>query len=447
MKNTFDIRDYGAEPGVLCTTAFQAAVDAADAVCGTVLIPAGLWVTGTVNVKGVSLYLDKGATLQGSSEIADYRYIDIVHAEMGQILPLLYSIGHENITFSGEGCIDLNGDHFFDFQKPEIPESRIPLSEEQLRECTVTKIVRPNQPIFFHKGKHIVIRDIRIKNAPSWTMTFDLCEDIRVLDMTIDNSLVIPNCDGMHFCCSSKIVVRGCNISAGDDCVALTCITDWDVPTEKVVISDCIFRCCSKAISVGYMHSIVRDVTISNCVVTQSNRALVVMSSPGTGLVENLCVNNMRLDTYIQAGNWWGNGEPVCVMGTTHDNPAYFVRPPANRFPVACRNLYFQNLVCSGENVLAVVGESGSVVNVHFDQVSFERKDSKNLPLKGRMVDIAPGEQTAIMPEDDIPTWLLVKESKHVSFTKAGLWPYHGIPLEALIENCEDVTIDAKHIE
>ena len=446
MKQYFNIKDYGATQDALCTQAVQAALDAADAAKGTVLIPSGTWTTGTINIKGASLYLDKGACLKGSGNIDDYSYIDYIHSEMGPVLPLIYSMDEEDITISGEGCIDLNGDCFFDFDKPEVPESRVPFTAKQRSECTVTKTKRPNQPIFFNKCKHMTVKDIRIVNAPSWTMSFNLCTDIRVLDMTIDNSLVIPNCDGMHFCCSSKILVRGCNISAGDDCVALTAITDWDIPTERVTISDCIFRCCSKAISVGFMHSIVRDVTISNCVIMESNRALVVMSSPGTGLVENLLVNNMRLDTRVQAGNWWGNGEPVCVMGTSHDNPDYYVSPPADRFPVAARNLYFSNLVCSGENVLAVLGEKGSVQNVRFENVSFELKDSENLALKGRMVDIAPGEQTAVMPDDGVPYWLFAKESKHVSLRGVSLWPFHGEALQACCENCEDLTVESVNL-
>mgnify|MGYP000299592976 CR=1 FL=1 len=38
------------------------------------------------------------------------------------------------------------------------------------------------------------------------------------------------------------VIVRGCNISAGDDCIAISCITNWDKPCEDVVIADCILR-------------------------------------------------------------------------------------------------------------------------------------------------------------------------------------------------------------
>ena len=109
--------------------------------------------------------------------------------------------------------------------------------------------------------------------------------------------------------------MRGCNISAGDDCIAISCITNWDKPCEDVVIADCILRSSSKAIVVGYMHSIVRNVNISNCVILDSNRSLCIMSSTD-GIVENVTASNLRLDTRCRAGNWWGNGEAVCITGT-----------------------------------------------------------------------------------------------------------------------------------
>jgi hypothetical protein len=192
----------------------------------------------------------------------------------------------------------------------------------------------------------------------------------------------------------------------------------------------------------GYFHWVyaqhIRDVTITNCLVRESNRALVVMSSAGTGLVENITVSNLRLDTRVRAGNWWGNGEPICLMGTYHNIECYRDKPPEKRFPVSIRNVFFQNLVCSGENVIAVIGENNSVENVLFNGLFFELKDSDNLPLKGRTVDLAPGEQNASLPDNKIPYWLFVKEARNVKVQNATIAPYHNDIPRSYYENCED---------
>src|SRR3972149_943622 len=72
----YNIRDFGAEPAgqALCTRAIQQAVDrcAGDG-GGTVLIPPGEWLTGTVYLESrVTIRLDSGATVLGSKDKGDY---------------------------------------------------------------------------------------------------------------------------------------------------------------------------------------------------------------------------------------------------------------------------------------------------------------------------------------------------------------------------------------
>jgi polygalacturonase len=426
-KSFFNILDYGAQKEALSTAQIQAAIDAACAVRGGVLIPSGTFMSGTVNLKGVSLYLEKGAVLKGSPDINDYPFYGFVHNEMGNVLSLLYCKDSENVSISGEGTIDLSGGAFFDFNRRSIPSnSKVPFTEKQIAECTVCYEQSPNKPILFRHVKRLTIRGIRITDAPCWTMSFIECEDIKVSDLTIDNDLSIPNNDGMHFVCCKDVIVRACTISTGDDCIAMTGITDWNKPTERIIISDCLLRSCSKAISIGYMHSIVRDITITNCIVRESNRAVVLMASAGTGLIENVTISNLRLDTRIRAGNWWGNGEPVCIMGTWHNHDDYRDSPPEKRFSVSIRNVLFQNLICSGENVIAVIGENKSVRDIYFDRILFELKDSDNLALKGRTVDLSPGTQIAQLPDNGIPYWLFIKDAESVEVQNAVALPFHG---------------------
>lgn len=421
----YNILKYGAVPDELCTKALQSACDAAGENKATVVIPPGVFMTGTVNIGNASLYLEKGAVLKGSGDIADYPPINYNHNEMGDVKTLLYSMDGSGIVIHGEGVIDLNGGAFFDQTKRDIPQSKVPLSETQLDECTLSIGARPNQPLFFYNCRNLTIKGITIQDAPCWTLCFIESRNISVTDLKIDNSLNIPNNDGMHFCSCKDVIVRGCNISSGDDCIALSAITGWEEPCERVVISDCILHSCSKAIVLGYMHSIVRDVLINNCCIYDSNRAFAIMASAGTGLVENIIVSNMRLDTRIRAGNWWGNGEPVCLMAVKHH--AYRDAPPKRDYPVNIRNIHFCNLVCSGENVIGIVGENGNIEHILFEHISFKLKDSSNLPIKGRIIDLAPGEQTAALPDDGKAYWLYIRQARDVRVENAVIEPFHDM--------------------
>ncbi len=438
----YNVLDFGAAPDVVTLQTFflQAALDAASADHGaTVIIPAGEYTTGTLNLGKASLYLEKGSILKGSPNMEDYVYYGYEHNEMGKVLSLLYSMENNDIRISGEGTIDLNGDSFYHMDVPNIPSCSFVLSEEQKAECPRTYDARPNQPIFFYRCNRVRVEDVRIINAPCWTMAFIECEDVRVTGLTIDNSLNLPNNDGMHFCGCKKVFVRECNISSGDDCIALSGITDWDKPCEEVVISNCILRSSSKAIVIGYMHSIVRNVTVSNCIILESNRAFCIMTSSVTGLVENVLVNNVRLDTRVRAGNWWGNGEPVAIIATRNHNPNYANAIPDRVFPVNVRNIRFQNLICTGENAIGLVGENENIQDVHFSNISMSLKDSKNLAVKGRLIDASPGAQIALLPPE--PCWMYLQEVKDISVQQTVVQPYHGMQPILSQKNCRNIHI------
>lgn len=64
-----NIRDFGAvaDGKTVNTKAIQAAVDRAGETGETVLVPGGVFITGTIHLNGVSLHLEPGAVLKGST--------------------------------------------------------------------------------------------------------------------------------------------------------------------------------------------------------------------------------------------------------------------------------------------------------------------------------------------------------------------------------------------
>lgn len=427
MSQYFDITAYGAQAGMLCTQAIQAAIDAADAAGGTVVIPRGEFITGTINLRGASLYLEKGAVLKGSGNMADYPDFGFVHNEMRQTLSLIYSMGHAHIRISGEGTIDLNGRAFYHFDQREVPAGFPALTEEQLAQCTVKYDARPTQPIFFHRCRQVTLQDITILDAPCWTLSFNDCDDLHLTDLTIRTDPVIPNNDGMHFCGCRRVFVRGCSVVSGDDCIALSGITDWNIPCEDVVISDCVLTSTSKTIVLGYMHSIVRNVIISNCIIRDGQRGLCIMTSNKTGLVEHVLVENLRIDTRVRAGNWWGNGEPICFFALHHHNDNYLDAIPDRNWPVNIRDVHLRNISCTAENAAAIVGDNGSVENVTIDGLTYERKPQGNVTLKGAgVIDVAPALEKVAAPMD---AWMLVQGCSNVQLRNITAVDECGHPL------------------
>ena len=397
-----NIKNFGAvADGVTVNTkAIQAAIDEACKTGETVQIPGGVFVTGTINLNGASMYLEPGAVLKGSDKMEDYPVQPYLHNEMGPLQALIVNLGYDNVTVEGSGTIDLNGTSFFDPSTRNVPPSRVPFTEEQIAECTYPKLERPNQCIFFHNSKNIVFRGIKVIDAPCWTFSFNECEDIKMIDLTIDTSLNVPNDDGMHFCSCKGVLVTNCNISSGDDCIALSSITNWHKPCEDIVISNCVLRSCSKAIVIGYIYSVIRNVTITNCIIKESNRGLCFMCCDESALVENVRISNMIIDTRIRAGNWWGNGEPIFMMAVKHDYHIPAEQHPHRVTECAIRNVHIDGVTCMGENAIGVYGTNDNIREVELRNIDFTKKPSKKIMLKGNRFDFEPGRVEFDIPED-----------------------------------------------
>ena len=108
----FDIRVFGAIAGgdAPSTGAIQAAIDACTTSSGgTVLVPAGTFITGTLYLRSnVCLRLDGGAVLLGSPHIADYTTDTdrTMYNEPYMNRCLIFARDAENISIEGMGTID-----------------------------------------------------------------------------------------------------------------------------------------------------------------------------------------------------------------------------------------------------------------------------------------------------------------------------------------------------
>src|SRR4029077_3049357 len=121
----FDIRSFGAVGDGVANDAraIQAAIDACNAAGGgTVLVPAGAtFLTGSIELRShVELHVERGATLAGSPDPADYTArlevgalsAGVVDDENDSALMLITARDATNIAITGAGTINGAGRHF-----------------------------------------------------------------------------------------------------------------------------------------------------------------------------------------------------------------------------------------------------------------------------------------------------------------------------------------------
>ena len=397
-----NILDFGAvgDGKFMNTQAFASAIEAAKKTGEAVLVPAGTFLTGTINLQGVSLRLDTGSVIKASPDLADYPAQDFYHNEMGALRALIVNLRHDNVSITGSGTIDFSGHAFYDTESYNVPDSEVPFTDAQVLECTHPIGDRPAQCLFMHGGKNLVVSGITIVDSPCWTLTFSECENVKLLGLTIDTDLNIPNDDGIHITSCKGVIISDCNISSGDDCISISCITNWDKPCEDIVITNCVLRSCSKTIVIGYIYSVIRNVLISNCIVKESNRGFCIMAHDECGLVENVRVTNCIFDTRIRAGNWWGNGEPILMMAVRHDMHLPEEQKHHSAPGCAIRSIHLNGITCMGENAMGIIGTKGNIQNVTLQNIEYIRKPSANLPLKGHRFDLSPSDVKAEAPAD-----------------------------------------------
>ena len=190
------------------------------------------------------------------------------------------------------------------------------------------------------------------------------------------------------------------------------------------------------------MHGIIRNVTISNCIIKESNRGFCIMCSSKTGLVEHVLVENLRIETRVRAGNWWGNGEPICIFALYHNNESYCNPVPDRNIEVNIHDIQIRNVSCLAENAVAIVGEGGNIQNILIDGIYYEKRKSDNSYLKGKKrIDVSPSKEDVTLPEDENEYWLLIDACRNISIRNARTACYEGKSLKNAVRHSLEVEL------
>jgi polygalacturonase len=388
---TYNINDFGAVPDgkTVNTNAIQLAINkCAEKEGGTVYVPAGIYITGTILLQSnVNLYLETGAELKGSPDLSDYMtyysplQVDSLH------YGIVYASKAENVSITGQGAINGNEEVFFDWGRPKMIEwsgTQFTRQRDQFRKVLsgigdgpVVPRERPRQMIIFSMCKNVMIRDIRIMKSPFWALHFADCDGVTVLGTKVWNSLETPNSDGIDITSCSNVIIANCDIRAGDDAIAITGYAyHFELPgfnnlrheSANICIANCNLQSRSSGIRIGFQdQNNIRNINISNVNITNSNRGIGIFLRD-EGSIENVTISQVNIETRLHTGDWWGNGEPIHISA---------VRGKENVKLGSISNIIFRDINCTSENGMIIYGSSESVIqNIKMENVKFLLKNS-----------------------------------------------------------------------
>jgi polygalacturonase len=303
----FDVRDFGAvgDGTTLETAAMARAVAAASgAGGGTVLVPPGRYLTGTIELKShVTFEIAGGATLLGSENPADYPTTKSVWGDDRNVMaPLIYATDAENITVTGRGTIDGQGAIWWRRVRLNDPRKFPPGPQTDADRAEAAKLSRGRpQLISFVRCRDVVLEHVNLLNSPSWNVHPLLCDNVRVDGVTVTApAKMAHNTDGINPESCRNVQIINCRITTGDDCVTLKSGRDelgrrMGRPDENITIANCVMEHGHGGVTIGSeMSGGVRNVVVTNCVFQETDIGIRVKAQRGRGgVVEGLSVSNI----------------------------------------------------------------------------------------------------------------------------------------------------------
>jgi len=283
---TLNVRDFGAvgDGATKDTIAIQQAIDRCSVLGGgEVRVPAGNYFTGAIALKpNTILRLEKDAVILGTPDFADYPVTQVrwegkwIQGRVG----LIYAQNADHIGVVGPGKIV--GNHALGGR----PNAQNPLRHPALIEPIGCSDVR--------------LEDFSTDYYLMWSIHLTYCENAVIRNLTIRSTG--GNGDGIDIDSCKHILIDGCDISTGDDCISVksgrglegyTLLkTSEDIHITNCTMADSIFAC----IGIGSETSGgIRNVVIEHCKFTHARTfALYIKSRVGRGaFIEDITARDL----------------------------------------------------------------------------------------------------------------------------------------------------------
>ena len=364
-----DVRDFGAKGDGTTkdTAAIQAAIDKASAAGGTVVIPPGNYVSGTIHLRSnLTLRIEQGATVVFSPDDGDFdAYEDLPYKMSGPRekkdethISFVNQLSAERRKLSVPPAWDDTETTYFHYAL---------LSGDGVHHVTIEGNGtidgnRPRRggpkPIAIKNCEWVTVRGITIRNAPNYNISFAGTDHIEVEGVKLVNGFA----DGVDTDGCRYIRITNSYIDAWDDAVCPKASWALGKPraTEHLVVANCVLRTSCNHFKFGTESAgDLRDVTVTNCVMLRrpsGRRALggISLESVDGAHIDGVVVSNISMEDVVS---------PVFIRlgsrGRGMEKPA----------PGSLKNISIQNVVARRATLASTVTgvEGGRVQNIVID--------------------------------------------------------------------------------
>lgn len=396
---TVNIQSFGAQGnGIFMNTeAIQAAIDnVCEAGGGTVVIPAGVWMTGPIVLKNnVRLYTEPCALIVFSPNYKDYPIIETSFegVDTKRCQSPISARGAKNIAITGHGTFNGSGDAWRPVKKSKVTgnqwkgflsrggvvnekgdmwfpyesslygqslciDQNVPANVKDNEWEEIHSFLRPVM-VSFIECDGILLEGVTFENSPAWNIHPLMSNNIIINNLTVRNPWYSQNGDGIDIeSCSNTLIINS-NFDVGDDAICMKSGKNEDgrkrgIPTENVLVNNCTVYHGHGGFVVGSeMSGDIRNIYVENCVFIGTDVGLRFKSTRGRGgIVENIHIQNIYMkdiptDPLLFDLFYGGKGageetEEEIMARMQADIPPVSIETPQ------FKDIYIKNVTCAG---------------------------------------------------------------------------------------------------
>ena len=367
-----NVRDFGATGNgkTLDSPSINQAIQAAAQTGGgTVFIPAGTYLCGSVHLtNNINLYLDAGAVVLGAPQAmnaydetepwTNNPFQDGGHCYFHN--SLIWGENLTNVSITGTGMINGGGlvrddvllDRMSGFSKWS-PTNRTPQLENNYPPSRLG-----NKAIALKRCRNVLIRDITIFHGGHFAVLITGCDN-----NTVDNVTMDTDRDGIDIDCCRNTMVSNCRINSPNDdglCPKSTYTLGEIRPTENLTIVNCqVSGFVEGALLDGTLRPArngygrikfgtessggFRNCTVANCTF-RSCHGLALEEVDG-GIMENITVNNLTMMDVRDCAIYITTGKRNRTPGVTTNS--------------RMKNIFISNVIADGVDKLSGIQITG----------------------------------------------------------------------------------------
>lgn len=284
---------FGIEPGgtVLNTRAIQFGIDhISENGGGRLVFPPGRYLTGCIHFKSnVTLHLDKGAVLLGSTNPFDYdRQNTPFDHNFQTSLALILGLNQQNIGITGEGEIDGQGKELAaavgELVKKGLIKGRSASRPDEDKRPMIINLFGCDQ---------VTVKNITLRNSACWVECYNQCKNV-IIDSIKVESRAFWNNDGIDIVDCTNFKVTNSYFNSSDDGICLKSL-DPDVANQNILIQNNSMTTDASGIKFGTASlGGFKNIRILNNKVFDTNRSAIALEAVDGATIEDIEVDGLQ---------------------------------------------------------------------------------------------------------------------------------------------------------